>query len=79
MQASWSCSLSLGPTSLLTYMHPGWPLAVWLINYRHFLSWKPYPGSWIPDPSTIQFSVGKATFYFKVCGAAGRAAQGDWR
>jgi hypothetical protein len=40
--------------------------AVWLINYRHFLSWKPFPGSWIPDPSTLEFSVAKATFYFKV-------------
>ena len=40
--------------------------AVWLINYRHFLSWKPLAGSWIPDPSTIEFSVSKATFYFKV-------------
>ena len=38
--------------------------AVWLINYRHFLSWKPLPGSaWIPDPATLQFSFAKATFY----------------
>ena len=43
--------------------------AVWVINYRHFLSWKPLAGSWIPDPSTIEFSVSKATFYFKVGGA----------
>lgn len=45
------------------------PLAVWLINYKHFLSWKPFPGSWIPDPSTVEFSVAKATFYFKVAPA----------
>lgn len=44
------------------------PIAVWLINYRHFLSWKSFPGSWIPDPSTLQFSVAKATFYFKASG-----------
>ncbi|KAL4853336.1 Calcium-transporting ATPase 2 [Chlorella vulgaris] len=35
-------------------------VAVWLINYRHFLSWKSFPGSWIPDPSTLQFSVAVA-------------------
>lgn len=39
---------------------------VWLINYHHFLSWKTLPNSWLPDPSTIQFSLAKATFYFKV-------------
>jgi hypothetical protein len=38
---------------------------VWLINYHHFLSWKSLPNSWLPDPSTIQFSLAKATFYFK--------------
>ncbi|EFN55787.1 hypothetical protein CHLNCDRAFT_145247 [Chlorella variabilis] len=50
------------------------PLAVWLINYKHFLSWKPFPGSWIPDPSTVEFSVAKATFYFKVAVALAVAA-----
>jgi hypothetical protein len=49
-------------------------IAVWLINYRHFLSWKPFPGSWIPDPSTLEFSVAKATFYFKVAVALAVAA-----
>lgn len=43
------------------------PAAVWVINYRHFLSWKALPGStWVPDLSTLEFSVAKATFYFKV-------------
>ena len=41
-------------------------VGVWLINWRHFLAFKTYPGSWIPDPSTVQFSLAKATFYFKV-------------
>ncbi|KAI3437882.1 hypothetical protein D9Q98_000327 [Chlorella vulgaris] len=49
-------------------------VAVWLINYRHFLSWKSFPGSWIPDPSTLQFSVAKATFYFKATVALAVAA-----
>lgn len=41
--------------------------AVWVINYKHFLSWKTVPGSsWVPDLSTLEFSVSKATFYFKV-------------
>ena len=50
-------------------------IAVWLINYRHFLSWRAYPGSWLPDPSTVEFSIAKATFYFKVRGVwvGGRA------
>lgn len=39
---------------------------VWLINYHHFLSWKTLPGSRLPDLSTVQFSLAKATFYFKV-------------
>lgn len=53
-------------------------IAVWLINYKHFLSWRTYPGSWLPDPATVQFSIAKATFYFKVrcswCGWLG----GSW-
>jgi hypothetical protein len=56
---------------------------VWVINYRHFLSWKPLAGSWIPDPSTIEFSVSKATFYFKVgawvCGWCGLTRRGRQR
>ena len=39
---------------------------MWLINYKHFLSWKTLPDSVLPDLSTVQFSVAKATFYFKV-------------
>jgi P-type Ca2+ transporter type 2C len=48
---------------------------VWVININHFVSWRPLPGwSWIPDPSTIQFSLAKATFYFKVAVALAVAA-----
>ncbi|KAL4420219.1 hypothetical protein ABPG77_011043 [Micractinium sp. CCAP 211/92] len=50
-------------------------IAVWVINYRHFLSWKTLPGStWVPDLSTLEFSVAKATFYFKVAVALAVAA-----
>ena len=50
-------------------------ILVWLINVHHFLSFKTIPGSnWIPDFSTIQFSLGKATFYFKVAVALAVAA-----
>ena len=56
------------PCLLPSCSSPLLPPAVWLINYRHFLSWKSLPGSsWIPDVTTFEFSVAKATFYFKVC------------
>jgi hypothetical protein len=42
-------------------------VAVWAINYRHFISWEPLPGWFgLPDPATITFSAAKCTFYFKV-------------
>jgi P-type Ca2+ transporter type 2C len=50
-------------------------ILVWVINIHHFLSYKTLPGStWIPDLSTIQFSLAKATFYFKVAVALAVAA-----
>lgn len=50
-------------------------ILVWLINVHHFLSYKTIAGStWIPDFATIQFSLGKATFYFKVAVALAVAA-----
>lgn len=49
-------------------------ISVWLINYHHFLSWKTLPNSWLPDPSTVTFSLAKATFYFKVAVALAVAA-----
>ncbi|KDD76403.1 E1-E2 ATPase, partial [Helicosporidium sp. ATCC 50920] len=50
-------------------------VAVWLINWRHFLSWETRPGSaFLPDWSTVAFSLDKATFYFKVAVALAVAA-----
>jgi len=50
-------------------------VAVWLINYHHFLSWKTVPGSnYIPDSATIEFSLARCTFYFKVAVALAVAA-----
>jgi len=50
-------------------------ILVWVINIHHFLSYKTLPGStWIPDLSTVQFSLAKATFYFKVAVALAVAA-----
>ena len=50
-------------------------VAVWLINYHHFLSWKVVPGStWIPDLNSIEFSLSRCTFYFKVAVALAVAA-----
>ncbi|RMZ52434.1 hypothetical protein APUTEX25_000013, partial [Auxenochlorella protothecoides] len=50
-------------------------VAVWLINYRHFISWKTLPGSaFLPDPASVEFSLAKATFYFKVAVALAVAA-----
>jgi len=42
------------PTHALHHLPP-----VWLINYKHFISWKSYPGSWVPNPATIEFSIAK--------------------
>lgn len=50
-------------------------VAVWVINYHHFLSWKTLPGSsYIPDTTTIEFSLARCTFYFKVAVALAVAA-----
>jgi len=47
---------------------------VWAINYSHFLSWRCYPGTWLPDPSTVAFSFAKCTYYFKIAVALAVAA-----
>jgi Ca2+-transporting ATPase len=50
-------------------------ILVWVINIHHFLSYKTISGStWIPDFATVQFSLAKATFYFKVAVALAVAA-----
>jgi len=49
-------------------------LVVWIINYKFFLSWEPYPGTFVPDPSTVVFSFSKCTYYFKIAVALAVAA-----
>ena len=49
-------------------------VTVWLINYHHFLSWKPLPDSILPDLSTVTFSLAKCTYYFKIAVALAVAA-----
>lgn len=48
--------------------------AVWLINYSHFVTWEVLPGSIIPDLNSVQFSVGKSIYYFKIAVALAVAA-----
>ena len=48
---------------------------VWIINYHHFLSWETVKGStWIPDRSTVKFSLGSCIYYFKIAVALAVAA-----
>ena len=48
---------------------------VWIINYHHFLSWETVKGStWIPDWSTVKFSLGSCIYYFKIAVALAVAA-----
>ena len=48
---------------------------VWVINYHHFLSWEPVKGStWMPDWSTVSFSLGSCIYYFKIAVALAVAA-----
>eukprot|EP00803_Ostreobium_quekettii_P008366 evm.model.scf_1396EXC.4 EVM.evm.TU.scf_1396EXC.4 scf_1396EXC:22768-35223(-) len=49
-------------------------VTVWLINYHHFLSWESTPGSSLPNLSTVTFSLGKCTYYFKIAVALAVAA-----
>ncbi|KAF5839053.1 hypothetical protein DUNSADRAFT_1750 [Dunaliella salina] len=51
-------------------------VAVWLINYKSFLSFQPLaPGlPFLPNPATIQFDLGKAIYYLKIAVALAVAA-----
>lgn len=45
------------------------------MNYQHFVHWDTRPGStWVPNWSTLSFSLANATFYFKVAIALAVAA-----
>lgn len=48
---------------------------VWVINYHHFLSWDTVKGSsWVPDFTTIRFSLNSCIYYFKIAVALAVAA-----
>jgi len=47
---------------------------VWLINYENYLSFKTFPGTPIPDPSTIKVDVGRMIYYLKIAVALAVAA-----
>eukprot|EP00210_Caulerpa_lentillifera_P006729 g6431.t1 len=49
-------------------------VTVWLINYHHFLSWERQKDSWMPEWSSIRFSVSRCTYYFKIAVALAVAA-----
>ena len=49
-------------------------MTVWLINYHHFLTWERQPDSWLPDWSTVRFSISTCTYYFKIAVALAVAA-----
>ncbi|GFP88193.1 calcium-transporting ATPase endoplasmic reticulum-type [Phtheirospermum japonicum] len=46
-------------------------LAVWVINYKYFLTWEVNDNGW---PSNFQFSFDKCTYYFKIAIALAVAA-----
>ena len=50
-------------------------VAVWAINYRHFIGWETRDGSaWVPDASSFTFNAGACIYYFKVAVALAVAA-----
>ena len=50
-------------------------VAVWAINYRHFITWETVEGSaWRPDVASVSFNAGACVYYFKVAVALAVAA-----
>lgn len=49
-------------------------MAVWLINYHHFLVLHWVDGSPIPDLASSTFNLAKCTYYFKIAVALAVAA-----
>eukprot|EP01025_Chloroclados_australasicus_P008335 TRINITY_DN1291_c0_g3_i2.p1 TRINITY_DN1291_c0_g3~~TRINITY_DN1291_c0_g3_i2.p1 ORF type:complete len:1102 (-),score=187.46 TRINITY_DN1291_c0_g3_i2:900-4205(-) len=47
---------------------------VWLINYHHFMTWDSDPKTGLPIFSSVQFSLSKCTYYFKIAVALAVAA-----
>ena len=49
-------------------------ILVWLTNYKSFIHWEYLGNSYMPDFSTLTFSVTKCTYYFKIAVALAVAA-----